>query len=327
MGTGKSLLNASSKTILTLLILIAAASVTVAQPAPRNQFINILTATTGGVFYPLGGVLSNSFAAKIPGSRPSVQATKGSVENLNLLQQGKAEIAFVQADSVVFAWAGDADAGFKTKFDKLRGIAALYTSFVQIVATSESGIKTLADLKGKRLSVGPHQSGTELTTRAFLKAAGIRYEDLAKVEYRSFSDSVDLMKNRLLDATLQTAGLGAPTLIEFANAFSVNVVEIPPEFVDRVGIPYIRAVIPKGTYRGQNDDIRSAGLPNFLVTRADISADLVYNMTRAVFESTAELSAAHPAAAGITLEHALDGMPIPLHPGAQKFFKEKALIK
>jgi hypothetical protein len=119
----------------------------------------------------------------VPGTRPNVQATKAAVENLNLLQQGKGEIAFTLGDSLQSAWAGDNEAGFRTKLDKLRGIAAVYPNYIQIVATKESGIRTLADLKGKRISVGAARSGTELNARAVFAAAGLAYKDMSKVEY------------------------------------------------------------------------------------------------------------------------------------------------
>ena len=127
-----------------LLLLGGAALSASAQTPPPTQFLNILTAGTGGVFYPLGGALSNILAAKVPGTKPSVQVTKGSVENLNLMQQRKGEIAFTQGDVLVFAWQGDTEAGFKGKVDNVRGIAALYPSYIQIVAMKESGIKTLS---------------------------------------------------------------------------------------------------------------------------------------------------------------------------------------
>jgi TRAP transporter TAXI family solute receptor len=310
-----------------LLLLGGAALSASAQTPPPTQFLNILTAGTGGVFYPLGGALSNILAAKVPGTKPSVQVTKGSVENLNLMQQRKGEIAFTQGDVLVFAWQGDTEAGFKGKVDNVRGIAALYPSYIQIVAMKESGIKTFTELRGKRLSVGAQRSGNELTTRVFFKAAGMTYKDLGKVAYLPFDESVDLMKNRQLDATVVTAGLGTPALREIANAFAISFVEIPSTIVAKAKAPYTQTLIPKETYRGQGRDVPTAGLPNYLVARSDLDADLVYNITRAIFESTAELVAAHPAAAAITMDHALDGMPIPLHPGAARFYKEKGFIK
>lgn len=327
MVTRKSFRLPAGATLLSILVMLTAATVAIAQPATPPQFINILTGGTGGVYYPLGGALSNIFTAKIPGARASVQATKGSVENLHTLQQGRSEIAFTLGDTLALAWAGDADAGFKSKADKLRGIAAIYPNFIQIVATKESGIKTLTDLKGKRLSVGAQRSGTELNTRKLLGAAGITYKDLAKVEYLPFEESVDLMRNRQLDATLQSAGLGVPALRDFANSFAIIVVEIPAGVVAKAGVPYTRGTIPKDTYKGQDADVQTATVLNYLVTRADLSPDLVYAMTKAIFDSTAELTAIHKAAGAIRLERALDGMPVPLHPGAQKYFKEKGLLK
>ena len=138
--------------------LVAAATLTAA-PAKAQQFINVLTGGTAGVYYPLGVSLGKIYGEKIPGVKTQVQATKASVENLVLLEQGRGEIAFTLGDSLKSAWDGDEEAGFKAKLGKLRAIAAIYPNYIQLVATKESGIKTLADLKGKSLSVGAPQIG------------------------------------------------------------------------------------------------------------------------------------------------------------------------
>jgi uncharacterized protein len=307
--------------------LFAGSSVAVAQSTPSHQFINVLSGNTGGVYYVLGGALSNIYSVKIPGARASSQSTKGSAENLTLLQQGRGEIAFTQGDSLVLAWTGDADSGFKGQLHKLRGIAAIYPNYIQIVATKESGIKTFAELKGKRVSIGAARSGMVLNAQALSKAAGLRFQDFAKADNMNFEDAVDLLKNKQLDAAFVAGGLGLPALVDISNTFSVIFVEVPAWIVNKAGSPYVKAVIPKGTYKGQDADVQTAGLPNYFVTRADLSADLVYNMTKAIFDSTADLVAAHPAAAGIKLERAVETMPVPLHPGAQKYYKEKGLIK
>ncbi len=295
--------------------------------AKADDFINILTGGTSGVYYPLGVAMSKIYTDKIAGARPSVQATKASVENLNLLQQGKGEIAFTLGDSLALAWAGDADAGFKAKLDKLRGVGAIYPNYIQIVASKESGIKTLADLKGKRLSVGAPKSGTEINARAILGAAGLAYADLGKVEYLPFAESVDLMKNRQLDATLQSAGLGVASIRDLSTSVDINVVEIPAAIVDKIGAPYVKATIPAKTYGGQDADVATAAVVNYLVTRADASDDLVYKMTKATYDSVPDLIAAHQAAKAIKLETALEGLPVPLHPGAAKYWKEKGVAK
>ncbi len=161
----------------------------------QQQFITVLTGGTSGVYYPLGVALSQIYAKAIPEARSSVQSTKASVENLNLLEAGRGEIAFTLGDSLSDAWKGVADAGFKQPLKRLRGIAAIYPNYVQIVATADSGIRTLADLKGKRVSVGAPKSGTELNARAIFKAAGLSYSDFGKTEYLPFGESVELMKN------------------------------------------------------------------------------------------------------------------------------------
>ena len=314
-------------TKITVLLTVAISLATALPARAADSFINILTGGTSGVYYPLGVALSKIYTDKIAGTRPSVQATKASVENLTLLQSGKGEIAFTLGDSLALGWDGDVEAGFKTKLDKLRGIAAVYPNYIQVVASKSSGIKTLADLKGKRISVGAPKSGTELNARTILTAAGITYQDLGKVEYLPFGESVELMKNRQLDATLQSAGLGVAAIRDLASAVEINVVSVPAEIVDKVGAPYVKATIPANTYTGQTEAVPAAAVVNYIVTREGLADDLVYQMTKALFESAGDLVTAHQAAKAISLEHALDGMPIPLHPGAARFYKEKGLLK
>jgi TRAP transporter TAXI family solute receptor len=298
-----------------------------AGPSVAQTFVNVLTGGTAGVYYPLGVALGRIYGEKIPGIRTSVQSTKASVENLNLLQAGKGEIAFTLGDSLIAAWKGDAEAGFKAPLDKLRGIAGIYPNYVQIVASKESGITTLADLKGKRLSVGAPKSGTELNARAILAAAGLSYADLGKVEYLPFAESVDLMKNRQLDATLQSAGLGVASIRDLSTSVPIRMVAVPPEIVAKIGDPFRPGVIPAGTYTGQDQDVPTATIPNFLVTHAGVSEELAYAMTKELFANLDQLAAAHAEGKKITLEAALAGMPVPLHPGAERFYKEKGLLR
>jgi uncharacterized protein len=294
----------------------------------QQQYINILTGGTSGVYYPMGVAISQIYSKAMPNSKESVQATKASAENLNLLQSGRGELAFALGDSVSDAWKGNADAGFKTKLNKLRGVAAIYPNYIQIVASGDSGIKTLADLKGKRISVGAPKSGTELNARAILKAAGLTYNDFAKVEYLPFGESVELMKNRQLDATLQSAGLGVSSLRDLATSIKMVVVPIPQDVVLKVGDPaYQSGVIPANTYEGQTANVPTAYVQNFLITRADLSTDTVYTMTKALFENLDQLKAAHAAAKSIRKEAAATGMPLPLHPGAEKYYREIGVLK
>ena len=295
--------------------------------AKAQEFINVLTGGTAGVYYPLGVALSEIYGKGIEGSRTQVQATKASVENLNLLQQGKGEIAFSLGDSVQEAVKGNTEAGFPQPLDKLRGIAAIYPNYIQIVASQESGIKTLADLKGKSLSVGAPASGTELNARSILTAAGMKYEDMGKVEYLPFAESVELMKNRQLDATLQSAGLGVASIRDLATSVPINVVAVPAADVEKIGAPYLSVTIPAGTYEGQAADVETAAVGNFLITHSGVSDETAYQMTKLLFESLPQLVAAHAAAKAIDPAKALDGMPVPLHPGAERYYKEAGILK
>lgn len=310
-----------------LAVVVAALAILGGSPAVASDFINILTGGTSGVYYPLGVAISNVFSKDIKDARPSVQSTKASVENLNLLQQGRGELAFTLDDTLAFAWEGDKEAGFPKKLDKLRGLTTIYPNYIQIVASKDSGIKTLQDLKGKRVSVGAPKSGTEINARAILGAAGLSYSDLAKVEYLPFAESVELIKNRQLDATLQSAGLGVASIRDLASSLPITVVAIPAAVVEKAGSPFVKKLIPANTYEGQAEPVETAAVLNSLVTRADVSDEVAYQMIKAIYDNLATLQAAHSAAKAIKLENADEGMPIPLHPGAARYLKEKGVIK
>jgi len=304
----------------------AFALVFAAGAAKADQFINVLTGGTSGVYYPLGVALSEIYGKNIEGVRTQVQATKASVENLNLIQQGKGEIAFALGDSVKAAWEGNADAGFPGKLDKLRAIAAIYPNYIQVVASQESGIKEFADLKGKSLSVGAPKSGTELNARAIFGALGMSYSDLGKAEYLPFGESVELIKNRQLDATLQSAGLGVASIKDLAVSVPITVVAVPAGVAEKLGAPFRAATIPAGTYEGQAADVPTLAITNILVTSADVSDEIAYQMTKQLFDHLDTMVAAHKAASAIKIEEAAKALPIPLHPGAERFFKEKGLM-
>ena len=290
-------------------------------------FINILTGGTSGVYYPIGVALSQIYGDDIKDVKATVQATKASVENLNLLQTGRGELALALGDSVSDAWNGVEDAGFKTPLKKLRAIAGAYPNYIQIVASADSGIQTLADLKGKRVSVGAPKSGTELNARAIFKAAGLSYDDLGKVEFLPYAESMELIKNRQLDATLQSSGLGMAAIRDLASVVKLNFVPVPATVIDKIGnAAYQPGVIPPNTYDGQTEAVPTATITNIFVTHSGVSDELAYQMTRLMFDNLARLATSHSAAKGITLEQAPKSLPLPLHPGAERFYKEKGLL-
>ena len=293
----------------------------------RAEFINVLTGGTSGVYYPLGVALSELYAAGIPGARTQVQATKASVENLNLLATGKGEVAFALGDSVQAGWAGDAEAGFKAPLTNLRAIGGIYNNYVQIVAEKAAGVTTVTDLKGKSISVGAPASGTELNARAIFKAAGMAYGDMGKVEYLPFAESAELIKNRQIQSTLSSAGLGAAFIKDLATTHEITVVAVPAEIVEKIGAPYKADVIPAGTYNGQDADVPTAAIGNILVTSDKVSEETVYQMTKIMFENIEKLKSAHSAAAALDPAKAVLDLPIPLHPGAEKYYREIGVLK
>ncbi|MEX6500655.1 TAXI family TRAP transporter solute-binding subunit [Pseudomonas zhanjiangensis] len=302
----------------------AAAALTASTAAlAAPTFINILTGGTSGVYYPIGVALSQVYGSGIEGAKTSVQATKASVENLNLLQAGRGELALALGDSVADAWNGVEDAGFKVPLKKLRAIAGTYPNYIQIVASKESGITSLADLKGKRVSVGAPKSGTELNARAIFAAAGMSYEDMGKVEFLPYAESVELIKNRQLDATLQSSGLGMAAIRDLAATLPITFVAVPAEVTAKIGnAAYQPAAIPAGTYDGQDVEVATVAITNILVSHEGVSDEVAYQMTKLMFDNLERLGNAHSAAKDIKLETAAKGLPIPLHPGAERFYKE-----
>lgn len=296
--------------------------------AQKSQFITVLTGGQSGVYYPVGVALSQIMGKAVPGAKATAQVTKASAENMNLLQAGRGELAFALGDTVLDAWNGDAEAGFKQPLKNLRGFSATYNNYIQIVANADSGIKTLADLKGKRVSVGAAKSGTELNARTVFKAAGLTYADIGRVEYLPFGESVELIKNRQLDATFQSAGLGVASIRDLASSVKIVVVPVPRDIVAKINSPvYLPAVIPAGTYSGQDADVETVAIPNFLVTQSKVPDELAYQMVKAMYDNIDTLHSAHNAVKGMEVENALKGMPIPLHPGVERYYKEVRLLK
>jgi TRAP transporter TAXI family solute receptor len=298
-----------------------------AAPAAGADSVTVLTGRGNSLYYILGVPLAEAIEQAMPGVKTTVRGTKGSAENLTLLEGGRGEIAFASGEALADAWAGNEDAGFKTPLRKPRGIAAIYPDYIQIVARADSGIRTLDDLKGKRISVGAPRSPIELIARRIFAAAGLPYASFARVEYFPFGESVEVLKDGRIDATLQSAAPGALAVRDLANALDIVVVPIPPEVIGRIdNRAYEPGVIPANTYRGQPADVPVAALRNYIVTREDVDADLVYELTKAFWNGVDRLKAVHSAAQTIDRKHALDGMPVPLHPGAEKYYREVKLL-
>jgi len=315
------------RTLLACGIVVSAAACMESETKPVRA-VNIVTGGTSGVYYPLGLALARIYEEVLPETKFFVEVTQASAENLTLLQAGRGEVAFTLGDVLSEAWRGEDEAGFRVPLKRLRVIAGMYPNYIQIVARADAGVKTLADLKGKRISVGAVKSGTERNARKILRAAGLSYSDFARVEYLPFGESVELMKLRQLDVTLQSAGLGVASLRELAASVNVVVIPIPEEVVQRVNDPaYQPARIPARTYRGQVRDVPTASIQNFLVTREDMPNEVVYRMTKSMFGNLDRLATAHPAAGAISPGNAAANPPVPIHPGSEQYYREAGLLR
>ncbi len=301
---------------------------TAAWAAPK--FISIATGGTGGAYFPIGAGLADIINKHLTGYNASAEVTAASKVNCINVNDGKSDLALVLGDTLSYGYKGDKLGGFTKPLSNLRVIANIYANTIQIVARKDSGIRTLSDLKGKKVSVGAPGSGTEINARQIFAAAGMSYKDFDRTEYLSFSESADQMKNRAIDVTLMSSGMPNPGIMDIATSQEIVIVPIPAAVIDKLGkeLPFfVPATIPKGMYKGQEEDVQTVGVPNFLIAGATMDENTAYEITKAMFENLPRLVQAHAAAKGIKLENATKGLPVPLHPGAAKYYREKGLIK
>lgn len=284
----------------------------------------LVTIATGGASGPYN-IIATSLAdtyAKTFNVNSKTQTTGASVENINLLGQKKVEMAFVMNDVLSEALAGTGS--FPKKIDNINQIASLFPNYVQVVTSQKSGIKTLNDLRGKRVAVGSQNSGVEVNARNLLEGHGMTYKDL-KVDYLGYAEAADALKAGKIDAAFLTSGLPNASLMELEKSFDLQIVSILPDTLSKISKdkPYFIAMnIPKGTY-GNTEDIPTAAIMNTFIVRSDMSTDDVYKLTKNFFENLPALENAHQAAKGISLENAQASVIAPIHPGAQKYYDEK----
>lgn len=294
------------------------------QKAPAKQFINIATGGTAGVYYPLGGAIAEILNKNIPGMNATAQSTGASVANINMLKDGKVEIAMVQNDIAFYAFKGTEM--FKDKqVPGMKAISTLYNETIQIVVMENSSIKSITDLKGKKVAVGSIGSGTEANARQILEIHNITINDI-KPQYLSFGEAANGLKDGNVDAAFVTAGYPTAAIQDIAFQHKVRLLPVESSKADDLikKYPfYAKQTVKANTYPGQTTDIDTVAVKAMLVVPEKLDPDLVYKMTKAIYSNTDRLKAAHKLGEGITKQSASEGMPIPLHPGAEKFFKEK----
>ncbi|SFR56182.1 hypothetical protein SAMN04488073_2848 [Marinobacter gudaonensis] len=284
--------------------------------------LSIATGGTGGTYYPLGGGLAELISSHIGGYSAVAEVTGASVENMGLIHRQDSDLAIALADTVHQAYHG----GERFNGNKLDVLAlgSLYPNAVQIVTLADSGITSLSDLAGKRVSVGAPGSGTEVNAKALLESNGISFEDF-DVRGLNFNESADALRDGDIDAGFWSVGPPTSSIVSLATTRDVALVSLSKEEVanarDAVAVfaPYkLRA----GVYEGVEEPVSTIGIPNVLTVNSGMEEDLAYQITKLLFEKVEELRAIHPAAYDTTVEFSLESTPIPLHPGAIRYYEE-----
>lgn len=293
----------------------------------EGKVLTILTGGTSGVYFPLGNALAKVY--NDAGAQASAETTGASAVNAAKVAQGNAELAFAMADTVADAYTGSGKFEETGALDNLRAVSALYSNYMQIVAKKDSGITSIEDLKGKRVAVGAPGSGTEIMANRVLEAAGLTYDDVNE-DFLSFKEGVEGIKNGVIDAAILVSGIPNAGIMELATTEDIEVVNVPSDIVTKLQEIYpafVASTIPGGTYEGKAEDVQTAAVKNLLITHADISDEEAYELTKQFHEQIQVLRDTHNAAKGILVEEATTGLPLPLHPGSEKYYKEQGVLK
>ena len=287
----------------------------------------LATGGTSGTYYPFGGAIANIWNTKIANMNVTAQATGASAENLRLINKGEAEFGTVQNDVMDYAYNGtDMFAG--EKLPNIMTIGTMYPEVVQIAVSEKSGIKSVADFKGKRISVGDAGSGVEFNAKQILEGYGITFDDIKKNNL-SFKESAEGLQNGTLDACFVTAGVPNAALQELA--FTAGLVLIPVDGTEADSICkkysfYTKTTIPAGTYKGTDVDTEALAIKATLAVSESLDEETVYQLTKTLFENLDELSSAHAKGKEVSAKAAVTGISVPFHPGAMRYFKEAGVL-
>ena len=283
------------------------------------------TGGTSGTYYAFGGVLSQ-YIKNNAGIEVIVVSTDGSKANIESIDSGDYQLGTVQSDVMAYAWEGTRSFEDTGKIDSFRVVGGLYAESVQLV-TMDPEIKSVADLKGKSVSIGAPNSGVWFNAMDVLTAAGLTEADI-KPQYQSFADSADALKDGKIDAAFIVAGAPTAAITELCTTNSAYLVPIDGEVADKLmaDSPYYTTyTIPAGTYAGQDEDVVTVTIKATLIVSADASEDDVYNLTKAIFDNTEAIAAENGKGAELSVENATSGMTAPFHAGAAKYFAEKGV--
>jgi uncharacterized protein len=309
-----------------LLTAALAAGAAIAQPKVN---LSIATGPTGGVYYPLGGGLANILSKYVPGYSANAEATAGSVANLQLMGQNKSDVAFTMADA---AWDGyKAQGKFSGSAIPVRALMVAYPNRMHVVTVEGRGINSFADLKGKRVSTGAPNSATELMAQRILEVYGWDWNKDLRRERLTPEKSVDAIKDGKLDAVFFVAGIPVSSFLDLGATPGTKIKLIDhADTVEKMnakyGPLYVKDTIPAKSYPGQDTVNAVATVQNLIVVRADMPADIAYNIVKIIFDKKEELIQVHREAASFDLKYqSKEAATIPYHPGAIKYFAEKGI--
>ena len=286
--------------------------------ASQKKFLNIGTGGTAGTYYPIGGAIAEILNNNIEGMNASAQSTGATVANINMLKDGSVDMAIVQNDLTYYAVNGTEMFQDK-KVTNLKGIATLYPETCQFVTLDSSGIKTIADLKGKRVAVGAAGSGAEANARQILQAYGITYDDI-NVQYLSFGEAASALKDGNVDAAFLTASVQ-----DISSQNKIRLLPIDGDKADALIAKYpfyTKTKIPAGTYAGFDEEVPTISVMSMLVVNDKVDDKLGYEIAKAIFSNLDRLQAAHSVGKLISKENAEKGMSLDMNAGAKKFFEE-----
>jgi hypothetical protein len=290
---------------------------------------NLVLATggTAGTYYPFGGAMAKIWNSKVKDMNVTAQTSGASGENVRLINKKEVELALVQSDTLDFAF--NAKEAFKEPLKGMSVIATLYPEIVQVVVAAGSPIKSFADLKGKKVGVGAPGSGTEANFRQLLDAYGMKKEDV-NAQYLSFSESAEAFKDKHIDAFIVTAGIPNAGIMDVSTQNEIRILDIPADVSAKLTqkYPFLAAVkVPANTYKGLAADVSTVAVNAVLIAGSQLKDDMVYSLTKALFENQADLASAHAKGKELDIKYAVQGVSIPFHPGAMKYYKEKGLMK
>ena len=291
--------------------------------AAQKDFI-LATGGTSGTYYPFGGAMAQVWNDGIEGMTVTAQATGASAENLRLIGKSEAEFAIVQNDVMDYAYQG-IDLFEGEKVPNLATIGTLYPEVVQIAVSKDSGIKSIADFKGKRISVGAAGSGVEFNAKQVLEGYGLTFNDIKKSNL-SFKESADGIQNGTLDGCFIVAGVPNAALQELAFTAGLELIPVDTPTAKKIAGRYsfyTIETIPGGTYKGTDKDVQALAIKATLAVSAKLDEDTVYDMTKCLFENLDKLGASHAKGKEVSIAQAVTGVSVPFHPGAVRYFKEK----